>query len=294
MFTNSIEKASKFTRPLHTITRQYNSIEVIPVAATLFIVNDQGWALTCKHVLELIVASTQINAKYNKFKSELEKNEGNDDYEEKKIELEQQYNYNDKTTIQIQNTFIGCADKFTDIKYHAHPKYDLALIKFEGFENLHCTEFPTFQSDETYLKQGRFLCRLGYPFPEFSNYKYNSETDNIEWTNEGISGSPKFPIEGMITRFLIDDGKQMGIELSRPGLRGQSGGPLFNEEGVIQGMQYSTKHLHLGFDIENKEISVNGEKKEVNDYSFIHLGQCIHVSILKEFMSEKGVEFNEE
>jgi hypothetical protein len=294
MFTDSIEKVSKFTRPLHTITRQYNSEEVIPGASTLFIVNEDGWAITCKHVLELIVASTSINAQYDKFKNELSEHEGNDDFEEKKIELEQKYNYNDNTTIQIQNIFVACVDKFTNIKYHAHPKYDLALIKFEGFDNLLCNEFPLFQKDESFLKQGRMLCRLGYPFSEFTNFKYNPGTDKIEWTIEGVSGSPKFPIEGMITRFLIDSGKQMGIELSRPGLRGQSGGPLFSEKGIIQGMQYSTKHLHLGFDIENKEIRVKGEKKEVSDYSFIHLGQCIHVSVLKEFMTEKGVEFSEE
>jgi len=47
---------------------------------------------------------------------------------------------------------------------------------------------------------------------------------------------------------LINEGEIMGIELSTPGLRGQSGGPLFNSEGIICGMQSSTNHLHLGFE----------------------------------------------
>ena len=178
------------------------------------------------------------------------------------------------------------------VKKGVYTCYDLALLKFEGFTNLHCSVFPTFHGAENYLKPGRSLCRLGYPFPEFTNFIYDSKKDNIDWTTQGIINSPKFPIEGMITRFLADGSKIIGIEMSVPGLRGQSGGPLFNEEGIIQGMQFATKHLHLGFDIENAEIRVKGKKKEVNDYSFIHLGHCLHVSILKEFMSEKGISFN--
>ncbi len=294
MFTDSIEKISKFTRPIHTISRLYNSIEVVPGAATLFFVNKEGWTLTCKHVVQLIAAADQVNKTFEQFKAEAEKVKDTEDFEVRKRELEQKFNYSASTTIQIKNTFVDCVDKLTGFKIHVHPKYDLALLKFEGFNELRCNEFPTFQEDVSYLKQGRFLCRLGYPFPEFTNFKYNSETDNIEWTSEGVTGSPKFPIEGMITRFLGDGSKTFGIEMSVPGLRGQSGGPLFNEKGIIQGMQFATKHLHLGFDVENKEIRVNGQKKEVSDYSFMHLGHCIHVSIIKEFMKEKGIIFKEE
>ena len=138
-----------------------------------------------------------------------------------------------------------------------------------------------------------FLCRLGFPFPEFSNYRFNPQSDQIEWTQQGQQQSPMFPIEGMITRFLSDANGMYGIEMSTPGLRGQSGGPLFDENGVVMGMQYATKHLHLGFDIENKEISVNGRTKLVNDYSFIHMGHCIHFSVMKTFMREQGVKFLE-
>lgn len=293
MFTEAIEKVSKFTRPIHTISRIYNSEEVIPGAATIFIVNDEGWALTCKHVVELLIASEQIHKNYESFLKELESISHDSNFETKKTELEQKYNFNDKSAVEIKNNFVDCVDKLSGYKLHVHPKYDLALIKFEGFEKLNCNEFPTFQSNESYIKQGRFLCRLGFPFPEFNNFKFDKATNRIEWTKEGQPSSPKFPIEGMVTRFLADGPKHFGIEMSVPGLKGQSGGPLFNKDGIIQGMQFATQHLHLGFDIENKEILVNGQKKQISDYSFIHLGQCIHVSVLKEFMTENGVKFNE-
>jgi hypothetical protein len=59
-------------------------------------------------------------------------------------------------------------------------------------------------------------------------------------------------------------------------------------------MQSSTKHLHLGFDLIDKEIQVNNKTKKVTDYSFLHLGQCIHADIIKEFLKEKGVKYYEE
>ncbi len=293
MFTEAIERVAQFTRPIHTISRLYNATEVIPGASTLFLVNDEGWALTCKHVVQQLAASEQVNKTYASFKAELQKLQGDPDYETKKAQLERQFNYNNTATVEMKNMFIGCADQLSGFQFHVHPHYDLALVKLQGFQQLYCSELPVFQQDESYLKQGRYLCRLGHPFPEFSNYRYNASTDSIEWTNEGYSHSPTFPIEGMITRFLGDQNGPFGIEMSTPGLKGQSGGPLFNDKGVVQGMQFATKHLHLGFDIEGKEILVNGQHKQINDYSFIHLGHCIHVSVIKAFMREKGVVFKE-
>lgn len=293
MFTEAIQTVSRFTRAIHTISRYYGSSEIVPGASTIFIVNKEGWALTCKHVVQLLTSPTRINNAYDTFRKEVEKIKDTEDFEKKKAALEERYKYTSASIVEMRNNLIDCVDKTSSFKFHLHPKYDLALIKFEGFTRLFCNNFPVFQSDESYLKQGRFLCRLGYPFPEFTNYRYNSAKDLIEWTSDGMSRSPVFPIEGMITRFLSDKTRIYGIEMSVPGLRGQSGGPLFNKEGIVQGMQFATKHLHLGFDIEDKEIRVRGNKKRVKDYAFLHLGHCIHVSVLKEFMLEKGVDFKE-
>jgi hypothetical protein len=57
MFVNAIAAASGFTRPIHTITRLWRETTVVPGAATLFFVNADGWALTCKHVASQLVVS---------------------------------------------------------------------------------------------------------------------------------------------------------------------------------------------------------------------------------------------
>jgi len=71
MFVNAIERVAKFTRPIHTIRRNYASSVVHPGAATLFIVNSNGWALTCAHVANQLGLEKQLLNKYKAFKDEL-------------------------------------------------------------------------------------------------------------------------------------------------------------------------------------------------------------------------------
>jgi len=295
MFENAIEKAAKFTRPIHTISRTYSGKSIIPGAATIFLINDNGYALTCKHVIELLIQSEKVVKNYNSFKAERDKLPKDGRYNRTLRGLLLKYKIDNNSTIQLKNTFLDCVDKMSGFTWHLHPNFDLAILKFNDFTKVICDEYPKFKKNSSEIKQGEFLCRLGFPFPEFKNFKFDEQADDIEWTKDGVNTSPRFPIEGMITRFLGDGkGGAYGIELSTPGLRGQSGGPLFDSEGVIYGMQSRTKHLHLGFDIENKEIISNGKNKKVNDYSFIHLGECIHVSVIKDFLKLHNVKFQEE
>ena len=294
MFIKAIKTVTKFTKPIHSISRTYHGKNIIPGAATLFFVNDEGYAITCKHVIELLVQADQLNKNYNTFKAERLKIPKDGKYKNALKGLEIKYKYQANTLIQLKNSFVDCVDKMSGFTWHLHPDYDIAILKFNDFSKLMCNDFAVFKKDTSVIQQGKFLCRLGFPFPEFTNFKFNDTTDDIEWTSSGIAGSPSFPIEGMITRFLGNgNGGVYGLELSVPGLRGQSGGPLFDNDGVIYGMQSRTKHLHLGFDIENKEILIDGVIKKVSDYSFIHLGECIHVDIIKDFLKLHNVKFSE-
>lgn len=295
MFISAIERVAKFTRPIHTIMRNYGGKQLIPGAATIFFVNENGYAVTCKHVAEMIMSEGNINQHYNNFKAERQTLQQDGKYNSRLKGLELKYKLNPGTTIQLKNNYVASVDKMSGITLHVHATLDLAIIKFNDFGKIHYTDCARFLKDDQQIKQGKFLCRLGFPFPEFNNFLFNQETDDIEWTTSGINVSPQFPIEGMVTRFLQDQQLGIfGIEMSTPGLRGQSGGPLFDTNGIVYGMQFSTKHLHLGFDLIDKEIMVNNGIKKVSDYSFIHLGQCIHVNSIKSFLREHKVAFYEE
>ncbi|MBN8834002.1 MAG: hypothetical protein ABS68_12085 [Niastella sp. SCN 39-18] len=288
MFVKAIERVSDFTRPIHSILRIYPSNNIIPGAATLFFVNENGYAITCKHVAESLLHAENINQQYIQFRNETKAGKNLQ-------ELEAKYKYGQDHIIQIKNNFVDSIDSMTGFTTHIHPTLDLAIIKFNDFKKTYYKSYAHFAKNDEGIKQGKFLCRLGFPFPEFNNYRYNVSLDDIEWLNTGNTASPRFPIEGMITRFLGDAQHGLyGIEMSTPGLRGQSGGPLFNEKGTICGMQFNTKHLHLGFDMEDKEIWIENKQKKVSDYSFIHLGQCIHANTIKAFLKQHQVKYYEE
>ena len=292
MFVTAIDRAAEFTRPIHTIVRYFGSTEVHPGAATLFFVNADGWALTCKHVAQQIMGADQLLLRYADFVAEraalpsknrrpLERN------------LEKQYGFNKNAVVEAKNLFINCVEGPLNARLELHPSLDLALIKFSDFAALVCTSFPVFAKDGGNLKQGKFLCRLGFPFPEFTNYGYDEATDHIEWRQEGKQDTARVPIEGMVTRHLLgSEGSVVGFELSTPGLRGQSGGPAFDGDGRVWGMQCQTAHLDLDFDVD-VEVVRDGVKKHVRDSAFLHVGRCLHVDALKDFMRQHGVGFAE-
>ena len=63
MYVKSIKEVTNFTRPIRSIIRNYGSEEVIPGCATCIIINDEGWVLTCKHVMEVFRHADSIKKK---------------------------------------------------------------------------------------------------------------------------------------------------------------------------------------------------------------------------------------
>ena len=87
--------------------------------------------------------------------------------------------------MQLSNRFMNCIEGRLDVKIKLHPSVDAALLKFDGFTTLGCSSFPVFAKNVAELKQGKFLCRLGFPFPEFKNFAYDPSSDTISWTATG-------------------------------------------------------------------------------------------------------------
>lgn len=292
MFVQAIEEVSRFTSPIFTIQRSINQTVVRPGAATMFFVNDSGVAITCRHVANLIPFSGTLAGNYNRYREARLKLANDENKDEKLKALAKELGFEANPLCQLL-VRLNCAEAFDAVQVIPHPKYDLAIVKLVNPRNLTYSSHARFLRSGD-VRQGKFLCRLGFPFPEFKNFRYNEPSDTIEWTQQGIAGSPRFPIEGMVTRHLADEGGIFGIEMSTPGLKGQSGGPLFDEKGIVYGMQFATNHLHLGFDMHQQEILSNGEKVRIeHSQPFLHVGLCIHANLIKKFLQENKIDFEE-
>ena len=293
MFVEAIEIAAKFTRPIYSIGRNYNSSIIVPGTATLFFVNSDGWALTCRHVVEQLAGAEALARKAQDFCGELDRLRGTQKEKRLLKELEKKYGYTKNTVFELHHRFIDCVEGDLSCHITKHQQFDIALVKFEGYTRLLCDAFPVFPSDTSTLQPGKMLCRLGFPFPEFTNFAHDEKADRISWTETGRKTTPRFPIEGMMTRRLRDGGGQVyGFEMSTPGLRGQSGGPAVDTVGRVWGMQFATKHVDLDFDVD-QEVLRRGVKRHVTDSAFLHVGGCIHIDVLKAFMKANNVPFAE-
>ena len=294
MFVEAIQHISQFTRPIQTLIRTYGSKKPRPGLSTLFFVNEKGVAVTCKHVANLITAANQKLQQYQSFKEKLANLKRDHTFETAFEDLIKTFNYTENTVIQIKNNFVGSVFPLHQIQLHNHPEHDLAILHFKGHKQIRYRGHATFLKDMGELKPGKSLCRVGFPFPEYSNYTFDEEKDEMFFQPRSTPNIPIFPLEGMLTRNIASrNGEIFAVEMSTPGLKGQSGGPLFDTRGRIFGMQQSTKHLHLGFDIENKPIHTKHGRRKVSNYAFLHLGQCIRADIIKQFLDEKGYAYHE-
>lgn len=293
MFVKAIEEVGGYTRAIHTIGRIWGSERIAAGSSTLFFVNSDGWALTCAHVAKLFVDGQTIGEKFAAFKSERGQIPQGKNQRNALNQLERKYGYKPGETIELHNRFLGCVEGSLNLDIKIHSSLDLALVKFNGFSKILCENYPVFGRSGEDLKQGMSICRLGFPFPEFTNYGYDAVSDSIGWTAGGQEGSPRFPIDGMLTRHVAEPGgKIVAFELSTPGIRGQSGGPAFGVDGRVWGMQSLTRHLDLDFDVD-VEVQRGAKVRRVQDSAFLHVGGCIHIDALKEFMRENGVRFAE-
>ncbi len=150
-------------------------------------------------------------------------------------------------------------------------KVDLALMKLEnvrGIENV-----PAFRSPDS-IAPGTSLCRMGFPFSNIKT-EFNTETKNFSLSKNALP-IPFFPNDCIHTRNIsMGKGPQgldvLYLETSTPGYKGQSGGPVFDTEGRVCGMQVRNNYIALG---KPPEISPMGGENPMEEYA--SLGVAVH------------------
>lgn len=291
MFQNAIELVGGYTRPFVYISRDYGETLVMPSTSTMFFVNGEGCAITTRAVADLILMSQNVNVKYNHFKAKAKALPQDATRAEQLKALEKEFGYTKGVTVNVKCFFKGCVSPIKEINCRIHAKHNLALIRFNGIENIHYKGYAVFAEDAGKLRTGKSLCRLGFPYPEEVGAIYNSLTDDIQWGDVNAIRTPQFPIDGMVTRHVVRDGKVSGIELSTPATYGHNGSPLFDSEGTVYGMQLESRRFSLGCSFDEKGIPTRKRNAADPNPAFYYLGHCLSAEVIKDFLDENKVKY---
>ena len=289
MFAEALKTVSQFTHPV-VISQRFFDGTVSCGMATFIILNEEGWILTSAHVLGALHShkahSKEIDS-YEKTKAEIESN-SKLNYKQKKKKLKKMVTKNNKWITYV--SYWWGKDGNTINNFHFNNFRDITLGKIEPFDKNWISTYPTFKNPKSELLVGSSLCRLGFPFHQI-NATFEEKTKKFS-LEPGALPMPRFPIEGIHTRVAIminGTTKEQAkfIETSSPGLRGQSGGPIFDVDGNIWGLQSRTTHLPLGF-----SPKVKSGKKEVEEHQFLSVGLGTHVEDIINFLTENKINFN--
>jgi len=283
MFKDSYKVASKFTFPVIQSIRYFNN-EIECGLGAFILLNNSGWILTAAHIVK-----------------------GFDVFHQHQIEIA---NYSDSVTNINGDTKIGEDEKIQQIEnlpknnkwiknisywwgnngvvipsFNILPQADIAIGRIDNFTSAQNQIYPKFKvTSDDFL--GKSLCKLGFPFHKI-NASWDSTTNTFNIPQE-IFPIVRFPIDGIGTRFLlITDPNNIQVRLletSTPGLKGQSGGPIFDTDGNVCAMQSYTNHYPLGF---NPEIDVDGVR--TTEHQFLNIGVGVSTETILPFLQNHQV-----
>jgi hypothetical protein len=288
MFANAYKLAKEFTRPVIISTRFFNKTVECSCGAFI-IINNEGWIITVAHLFETDSIFQQHVKEISNYKSELQAIQQNQRLNTKqKNKRTKQLKTNPKWITNCSYWW-GCDGvQLKDIK--PFPEGDLVCGRLEPFDPSTISIYLVLKDPTSNINKGTSLCKLGFPFHEIK--ASFDETKNTFELAPGSVPPPLFPIEGIYTRDIsagrTKDGKYeiKFLETSTPGLRGQSGGPIFDINGTVWALQSRTHHFQLGF-----SPRVKKDGKEVEENQFLNVGWGVHPELIVAFLKDNGVKF---
>lgn len=287
MFSSAYEIASAYTHPLLISYRYYNG--TVESGLGCFIpINKEGWILTAAHLIEPIYTFNAHLKEMQKFsKSRMAIDQHPTLSPNAKLQKKKETQPNSRWITNISHWWGNDNHKIKQFKIFK--ENDIAIGKIENYDPDFCKHYPVFK-DPSKLKIGTSVCKLGFPF---FNVKatFNKQLKGFQF-DRSILPIPRFPIDGIVTRYHYPGTSKVTklniryMETSSPGLRGQSGGPLFDVEGRVMGIQSHTRHLPLGF---SPKIKKGDQEFEENQ--FLNVGVGAHVQSIIEFLDQQGVSY---
>jgi hypothetical protein len=286
MFSNAYKVVKEYTNPVVFSYKKVNG-EVRSSIGTFIILNREGWVITAAHIIQPSFIADQNLRSIEEIHHQEALIMARTDISESKRKRELRNCRIDPNWISNYSYWWG-KDGAVIQEFKLLLPADLAIGKLDNYDTATIKHFPIIKNPEN-MQVGTSLCKLGYPFHEIQT-TYDGPTHHFALNSQG--GFPRFPLEGIYTRNALigkmDDGITdiKFLETSSPGLRGQSGGPIFDVNGVIWAIQSRTLHLPLGF---SPSIEKNGKKVEENQ--FLNVGLGVHAETIVKFLRDNNVSF---
>lgn len=287
MFAKALDKASGFLRPVHSVYRYYNEAVVNKTAFNIVFVNESGVAITARHVAERMEKLTGAHDHYRSFLREKEKLRGTNKSSGLR-RLETEYGYRGKDTFPAVQAKLRFFDCFTEpcprFRILHHPIHDLSVLVFENFGKRLYKSWARIAKDPSCFRPGTSVCKIGYINPQFTNYVFDAEKNELAFTNYADRDPVFYPVEGIITRPLILGYYTYALETSTPGLKGQSGGPLINSKGDVCGLNINVASLEFQYNFKIPASETLKEPVTINYQPKLLVGNCLHADIIVSFL----------
>jgi hypothetical protein len=286
LFAEAYNRVSRFTYPV-IVSRRLVGGEIQCGLAAFVVLNSDGWIATAAHVLEPMRVHAdhlQSIAGYEREVAAIDAGPGND---AGKAKRKRALTY-DPSWIQNYSMWWG-ADDVSIVDVATVEPADLTIARLEPFhEEAWGGTYPELVTAGE-LRCGTSLCRLGFPFHQVAA-RFDEPSERFVLA-PGTLPVSRFPNEGILSRFVEVDGyvgstKLRFIETSSPGLRGQSGGPVFDVRGRIWGIQSHTRHYDLGFDAQTER-----DGQRVIEHQFLNAGLALAADSVGAILTELGVKF---
>lgn len=283
MFREGYEIAAEFTRPV-VLSRKTFAGNCYASIGAFVVINDEGWIVTAHHLVEQWVklSDADMKSRVREDSEALIRVDASLNRKERRHQLSQLGNPKKSDTVRAAAWWGHDGLAIKERAFITIPHIDIAIAQIEDFDPAWVKTYPKFKDPAKAFECGQSLCKLGFPFHQIVP-TWDDASENFNF-NVPI---PRFPIDGILTRlvqFIPANGVPppfplTWIETSSPGLRGQSGGPTFDTQGTIWGIQVRTAHFPLGF-------SQKGEPEQ-----FLNVGLGVHTETLIGLFNNNDVKF---
>jgi len=287
MFRNAHSIAKQYTFPVVISQKTVGGVCSTMIGAFV-VINQDGWIMTAGHIIiglsDLMRQERETRERINR-RAQIESDVTISGEERARMLAEIGPVSDDD--IERVSSWWG-ADGVNLVDGRAFMPIDFGVGRLDPYNPDMVATYPTIKDPARDFEPGTSLCKLGYPFHSIEPVWDEAQSAFV--LPPGSVPPPQFPIDGIFTRtaVLVVEGHQtpfplMWLETSSPGLRGQSGGPIFDTQGSIWALQCNTAHYPLGF---NPEVPGSGP-----EHQFLNVGRGVHARTILGYFQEFGVSY---